>query len=263
MSVEFKRTWTTTLAAALLLTLSLPAHGQLVGRPIGDDPAYWWTLTDQITPEVLRAELQSREKSRERLRAAIEAGLHDEVPEERIAELNYFIDGRLTPELQPMWEALHLWADRFDYYPNWPDDSRTYLVEHGLSPEGVETVMAFSQDYWKVRAGVMQETGPDGGRFAGEILQPAEARMGRRSFRALLKNRDFDRIATMSGKPAVEVKRLYVAWLRDPTAESSIATLREIRGRLSAADWEAFRACMLAVTAPVVQHEGYGEEAFR
>ena len=263
MSVEFKRIWPVVLAVVSALVLTAPVLGQLVGRPIGDDPVYWWTLSGEISPEDLREQLQSREKSRERLRAAVEAGMHDEVPADRLDELNYFIDGRLTPELQPMWEAYHRWADLFEYHLNWEHESREHLVDHWLSEEGVETVMAASQDHWKIGTKLREEVSPDGMSFAGEILQPAGARIGRRAFRALLEKRDFGRIAGMSGKPEGEVKRLYAAWLRDPNAEASLATIKELRGRLSAADWEAFRACLLAVTAPVVQHEGYGEEAFR
>jgi len=263
MFKEVRGAWQPILFVVLLLATTSPVYGQLVGRPIGEDPAYWWTLTDEVTPEQLRAELQGRERSRERLRAAIEAGLHDPVPEEKIADVNYFIDGRLTPELQPMWETFHLWGDRFDYYPNWQTISRKHLVDSGLSDAGVEAVMATSNRYWQLETEIREEIRPGTVEFVSEVLQPAEAALGRRGFRALLKKREFSRVAGLTGRPEEQIEKLYQAWLRDPMAEASLRSLKALKRQLLPDDWEAFRHCLLAVMAPAVQHEGYGEEAFR
>jgi Na+-transporting methylmalonyl-CoA/oxaloacetate decarboxylase gamma subunit len=264
MLENVRLTWRPALLVVLLLATAIPVHGQLVGRPIGDDPAYWWTLTDEITPTELREELQSREKSRERLKAAIEAGLHEAVPEEKMADLNYYIDGRLTPALQPMWEAFHLWGDRFDYYPNWQTTSHKQLVDAGLSDAGVEVVMEISGRYWHTETEIREQVTPGTMEFATRVLQPAEAALGRRGLRAQLMNRDgLKRVAGLTGKTEQEIEALHEAWLRDPMAEASLRSLKELKRRLLPDDWAAFRSNLLRVTAPEIQHEGYGEEAFR
>jgi len=263
MSMKYKTTWTGALAAALLLTLALPATGQLVGRPIGDDPAYWWTLTDEITPDELRAELQSREKSRERLRAAIEAGLHREVPEERIAELGFFIEGGLTPQLVPLWEAFDSWASPLDYLPGWEETLRQHLVDCQLSEGGAAQVMAVSHDHNLRTAKIMDRLGTRASRFFAEVLRPARERLGRAGGNAAVKDREYGRLAAIAGKRAAEVEELHEAWNTDPAAEAALESIKELRQILSDSDWNGLRACLLMTTARDISRHHYGPEAFR
>jgi len=263
MLVKIKSTWQPALLVVLLLATAIPVHGQLVGRPIGDDPAYWWTLTDEISPEQLREELQSREKSRERLRAAIEAGLHGPVSGEQLADLSFFIQGRLTPELVPMWEAFDSWSSPLDYLPGWEDTLRRHLSESDLSEDGAALVIAVSHDHNVTAAAIMNRLGTKASRYFTEVLKPARQRLGRAAANASARNRDYDRLAAISGKPKTEVADLHTAWNTDPAAEASIAAIKELRRILSDEDWNALRACLLKTTAHDIERFHYGPEAFR
>jgi len=263
MSDRCKLTSLPALAAVFLLMWVTSAYGQLVGRPIGDDPAYWWTLTDEITPEQLRTELQSRERSRERLRAAIEAGLHREVPEARFAELGFFIQGRLTPQLVPMWEAFNTWAARLDYVPGWEDTLRRHAGECGLSASGAGQVMSVSRDHNLRTARIMDRLGDKASRFFAEVLRPAQERLGRAEGSRVAKNRDYGRLAAIAGKRAAEVADLHQAWSTDPAAEASLESIQELREILSDADWTALRACLLNTTARDYHRHHFGPEAFQ
>lgn len=250
---------------ALALLVVFPAQAQWTMNPPPVDSPYWWTLSDSISPAELRTGLQSRKHSRERMRDAIAKGVHEPVSNARLQQLSLHVDGSLTPELIPMFDAFRIFAGGCDGDgpPNWEASSRRSLSEFAVSNDGADNVITTACNYLSQVDGIVADIGQDSLEFAEKVLEPATARVGKSRAAEAIKNRDVAELSQRSGVARSRVADLYESWQRDPLAEAGIEALTHLRATMSEDDWESLRSLLLKKVAPTMSLDYFGERPLR
>ena len=246
------------LSPVLLLVLCLSSSP---GRGQGDDvypppdspfasveSDYWLPLSDSLTKAQLRDTLNDPAAHRKRYEQGVIARRIDPVSDpERVS---YCVVGALTPQLFRAPEVFEMFTLTALNRPAWPSDVRRQLAAYEMSSEGIDTVVTMTSRNWSEHATLMDELRPQKEEFI-EVVREAGERLGPRAAGV----RDVDLLAQASGPPADEVARLLAAFRRDPE-EVSIRNLVLLRGALSAADWQAFRAFLLNEVATTMSALG-------
>lgn len=247
------RAWYLASVALLTVLLVFPALGQYVSDPPPVDSAYWWTLSEDLSPQELYGALQSRERNQQRLREAIEEGRYEVIPESRIEDLALYIDGRETPELWPMWHIFSAFADRFSgYRPDYHETAQRELVERGMSEAGASQVVAAADRTWRRERELNLELHPLQQKFAREVLAPAEQALSRSQARKVIARKDFTRLSMVSGMDRASIADLHRAWRRDAAAEVGVDALERLRAVLEDSDWQVLRSFLRTEVAPVL-----------
>lgn len=251
----------------LVILLSLwmsPTSAQYASDPPPVDSPYWWTLSDEVSPQELYDALQSRERNQSRLRQAILNGTYDAIPEGRIEDLSVFIDGRATPELFPMWEVFHAYSYDFDGLPrNYEATARDELKEAGVSAPGIARIVAVAHRNWREEEENNKALHPQRSRFVHEVLIPMDKTVGERGRNRAVMARDFGRMSRAAALDRGEVQDLYEAWKTDVAATVSIASVQELKASLSEEDWEALRAYLLREVASRRSIDYFSERPLR
>lgn len=230
------------LLVLLVPFLALPAAGQYAHDPPPPDASYWWTVSEELTPQELYAAVQSRERNQERLRQAIRAGHYDAIPESEIETLSLYIDGSYTPELWPMWDLFGSFAVRFaGHRRNYDDTARRELTERGMSAAGASQVVAMAQRARQQQERIRERLGERQVRFARQVVGPAQAALGEERAQRLLDRKDFAQLATVAGMAPQAVESLYRVWRRDPEAEAAVDSVERLRTVLGDEDWQILR----------------------
>lgn len=221
-----------------------------------DDSARWWTLTDEITPEELRAIHEDVELHQERYREAVRAGTEPLLPKARMELLRFFIDGDTHPELFQMWSVYGAFAIRFEYDE---EDPRVSLVKFGFKPEVAETIADLSLEYWRKRD-LLWEKGQEDIDDLHEFVRLSKERVGEKGYRIAGKTRDAAKLAIATGYSVEKVEEyLKRIWEETPIGDLTRETLPLIKEALKPADWELFRQYLLEVQAPRMHSKGYSE----
>ena len=260
--------------ASLMITCFLglcavagPASGQFTMFPPAPDSPYWWTLSDELEPKELRQQLQSRAASRERLQADVEAGLHEPVAAERLADLSIYVNGHVTPALVPMWDAFDRYTFRFRRLPglsdDYPSQAREELQAAGMSAEGAEDTIVVAEEHLRLEQAVIDESRDLARRFAYEVVAPARERIGERAADRVVRQGDFTWLSRLSGRSEQTVREWHAAWRRDPQAEAGVVSVETLRERLDDSDWRALRGFLLREVASRMGDEDYGEWGYR
>lgn len=249
-------------AIVALLLLPSPSAGQWTDDPPPADSPYWWTLTDDITPEQLRDTLQDREAHVERYYQAVEKEPTYRLPEHLVAHLTIYVKGDLTPELFPLIDTFDAFALRFRGRPSWPKHAPEELEEWGISRPGVQTILALAHSHLRRRDQIIDEVKDKQQAFV-KILQRADDRLGRKASVAARRARDVEVFARVSGLGRARVAELMEAWLRDPAEEAAIEHIQLVRQELSEKDWELFRSYLYRDVAVLMSIVDYDEEAFQ
>lgn len=253
-----------TLGALLCLPATL-THAQWTADPPPADSPYWWTLSDQITREELRAALQSREKNRARLRDAIALGVYPQIEETRIQEISVYIDGTLHPELFPLYDVFAAFAvgcHPGEAATSWEEEARRGMARHGMSDEGIDYVVTAACNHIVKTVSLGKALGADQRSFAEKVLAPLEARIGKKEARKAIDRQDFDLLSQHSGLAQRQIADLHQAWRRDPIAEIGTASLVHLRASMDDEDWEALRQFFLSDLVPRMNLAYFAEGAF-
>jgi hypothetical protein len=252
----------TSIRLAFIILVAVTNHGSLVGQEqpepnlpdnvrdveIADDWARWWTLTDELTPQELRAIHEDVELTRERYREAVNAGEKEFMPEERLARLDFYIDGSTHPELFQMWSVFDAFASGFEI----PEvDPRASLAEFGFEGEVLDTIVSFSSDYWREKKILMERLM----REAQPVL--AFFRLGRESlgeevFDAAYEAEDLIVMAGATGLSVDQVEEIIEAGRRTPADDYAAEALPPLKELLKPDDWDRFRSYLLKVKAPTM-----------
>lgn len=252
------------IVVVLALFAALPVTAQYVEDAPAVDSAYWWTLTDQITPEQLYAELQSRERSQDRLRKAIELGRYDVLQEERIQEVSLFIDGSSTPELFPVWEVFHAYSYNFDgLRRDYEQTARRQLADAGISPAGIAKIISLADRNWRREEAANVKLHPRRMKFVREVLAPTQEALGKKLGHRVVMDTDFSQLSRLSGLGRESVTELYEAWHRDVASEVAVESVKELRSDLRDEDWEGLRRFLLTRVASNRKIDYFSERPLR
>lgn len=228
------------LAAASLILLLRPADA-VVQRPAETSSAampYWWTLSPDLSPAELRQMLLDPADHQKHYLLSVEQKRQDPVSDERLAQLAYFVDGKLTPERFRAPEVFEMLMARFKHRPWWVETVGDTLERYGLDAAAQETILEVTKESEQERARLMDQLGPPRKEFL-EVQRAAKRHLGKDARRAI-DSRDARSLARASGRTELEIKTLIEAWERDPE-EVAVAGLVLLKRLLSPQDWNAFR----------------------
>lgn len=248
------------LALGLLLASAIAPTPAVARAPydldLPADSPVWWTLTDSLSPAQLRATLRDRAAHLARYRNAYEAGLVDELPEQGLRRLSFYVNSEQTPELTPMWRAFDVWADSFtELY------GREMLVGHlasfQVAPAAVDKLLVIADEHLRLRDAVAAElepkklefvqvqrevilsrATPDGGQDGGLVVEQA------------LTTGNLEPLVQASGKPHARIEELFAAWKVNPAARSAETHLPRVRAELTKGEWSAFRRYLVQRVVP-------------
>ena len=223
------------------------------GLETKEDDARWWTLTDEITPEELRAIHENVELHKERYRKAVEAGLQLPKSKEQMELLNFFIDGNTHPELFQMWLVFSSFAAGFAFDEV---DPRVSLAEFGFEGELLETIARVSIEFWRERE-ILQERVGEEFKAVAELARLSKESLGQKNYKVAIKAKDATMLAHSTGYSVEQVEKLLELWEQTPSADLTAQTLPLIKEALGPTDWERFRLYLLEVQAPNMSQSGY------
>lgn len=220
------------------------------------DSPVWWTLTDSLSPAQLRATLRDRSAHLARYRNAYEAGLVQDLPDQGLRRLSFYVNSEQTPELTPMWRAFDVWADSFtELY------SRATLVSqlgaYQVPAETVDKLLQLADEHLELRESVAAELEPKQLEFVQvqrEVIlsraAPNAGQDGGLVVERALGTGDLEPLIEASGKSRQRIEELYAAWKVDPAAESATRSLPCVKAELTTDEWSAFRRYLLQRAVP-------------
>ena len=255
-------------AAVFLLIFAVAASGYAQaetpeltgGEP--ENPVFWWTLTDELSPKELRAIHENAELHRVRYLQAVEAGYRDPLPEDRLKAITSFFTGTMTPELFPLWRAFDAFSTYFYEDDRWEAFAVApkMLAKYGLEGAVAETIIHYTLRQLDESQDLVREFAPDT-LLLMDLAREAGAKAGLKAVKESLDRRDGELIAEATGRNPAFIARLIETWQRAPIRETAVFILPELRDKLSPADWERFRLFLLKEVAPKMStidfaHEG-------
>ncbi len=231
-----------------------PSSPEALRGPETTEDARWWTLTDEITPEELRAIHEDVELHKERHRKAVEAGIQPPKPKQQMELLNFFIDGNTHPELFQMWLVYSSFAAGFVYDAG---DPRESLAEFGFEGEVLETIVRLSTEFWRERE-ILQEKVEEEFKAVRELIRLSKEKLGQENYEVAIKAKDATMLANATGYSVEKVEKLLKLWREETPAEDlTVQTLPQIKKVLGPTDWERFRSYLLEVRAPNMLQSGH------
>lgn len=230
------------LLSALMATLVTPVEAQWMVPPPPVDSPYWWTLTDEVSPQELRVALTNPAAVRQRYLAAKEAeGVT--VPPVELTQIDYFITGRLTPELFPMFDAYITLAVQTYHEPG-EERTRELLALYAFSPASADKVISSLLNYMEKRDAAVAEVAPR----HQELMEIV--RRSRVPLKEAFKRGDIDRVVAATGASRDRVAELFPLWNAAPSIETALDSLSSLRQELSEQEWENLRRLLLEEIAP-------------
>ncbi|MGH9382033.1 MAG: hypothetical protein ACRD2Z_15675 [Thermoanaerobaculia bacterium] len=241
------------------MLLSSVSRGQPHKLDTPADSPLWWTLTDEISPEQLKALYSDRSLSLARYDDAVEAGLAQPLPdsgERSRACLIFYRNAQLTPELEPMWNAFRAFynahLDREFHGDEYVDAIPHRLQEFGISPQGANVIVAAAISTEAEVKRRLPEFIPklsEATLLIDEIYSnPTRAASAPPvdQFRDAMEARDYAMVAGVTGRPESEIRELvdsYANW--NVPYELVAEALPALKKSLSEPDWQGFRRYLL------------------
>lgn len=237
--------------------LPIAAHAQPFDLDTPPDSPLWWPLSDQTSTEELRAAYRDKEANQKRYLEAAAAGLVPAPSEEALEALKFYLNSRLTPELETIWRPLtHL---GFAFLHGGTDDAtvRRSLAEHGVSTHGREQILAALHWLAEEEERLGAEIGPKTQeliRMHWEILD----REGRTAavqdrLNQATKHGDVSYFLERTARSREQIEELLREGTKVSSAIAGEATLRRLRQELSGEDWQGLRRYLSSVA---VDHLG-------
>jgi hypothetical protein len=237
---------TTRLAGFAVAVALLPAAAS--AQPLDlDTPAdspLWWTLTDDISPQQLRDAYRDPGANRRRFREAVAAGLQPPAPKDpELRYLVFYVNPRLTPELEPLWSAFYALADQLEL--EGAEAVELGLAARGISAEGIDRIVAVAQATAAEVRDLVAQIGPLQREF---ILMVRGVRDRHRwseeseaAVESAVERGDTRYFAEQTGRTEADVARLLAAGLRTPTSEAAEESIVRLKADLAAPDWRGLR----------------------
>lgn len=219
-----------------------------------EDPVFWWTLTDELSPEELRAIYEDAELHRVRYRQAAEAGYREPLPEDRLKAITEFVTGSMTPELFPMWLAFDAFSAHFHGENRWEAFAKapTQLAKYGIDDPAAQSIIDSALRQLDESQALARELASDTLLFVALAREAKANKVGARTLNESIARGDPNTIALATGHSPAVVAKLMKTWRREPVRETIVVILPELKSKLSNANWERFRLFLLKEVAPMM-----------
>lgn len=244
-----------------LLVLPSVVAGQPLDLDTPEDSPLWWTLTDEITPQELRAIYRDDSAHLVRYQAAVEAGLAVPLNERQKKALKFHYHPTQNPELAPMWSAFSAFATAH-LEDDGPAITGERLVPYGISPGGIDAILSVGEEQFQEHLAMVEELEAESqeylrlyrrlddlARAPAEVKQahsvPAARHLTPESLLEAVDRDDVALLAAASGETPAKVARLLWVAKSNPPAATAGENLVTLRARLTAEDWNAFRRFLL------------------
>ena len=240
------------LLLALLLYFASPALAQFhpLDRPA--DSPLWWTLTDSLSPEELRAAHRDPQANLERYLKHLDGGWAPSLTEEETALLSFYVNAQRTPELVPAWYAFHVFS-RFRVTREGDEAVSMQLGRHGVSQQGRQSILGTAARHRAALEEAISRIGPQQVHFVllqrRAIEQLGSDAQARVTVNEATARRDSAFLARLGGESEERTRELLAAGTTDSIVDQAAETLPLLRKGLSGADWDAFRRYLLAEVA--------------
>jgi hypothetical protein len=236
------------LAVAALSALALPAAAQWTHSPPPADSAYWWTLTDSLTPAELRAELADREAHRRRFIAAVTAQTGNPPTDEAVEALKIYVT---EPHLWPMYDVFVTLA--LNWEPGGYPSERIpgELKKAGLSQTAIEEILRVCEEYSVKRARAVEEYRAIHDEWMA-IARQVEQVVGKERRDAAIQTAqpNLDLVAQLSGRSTEEVAKMHRIWYTDTLSPPAVEAIESLKASLPSKDWALLRKYFLHELAP-------------
>lgn len=212
---------------------------------------YWWTLTDELTPQELRDALAERHAAiRKEAQAQLDqlkAAGDDSSTEEHEVEL-WFLSGNEHAKHFPMWHAFDSFAMSMMGHDE-KDRREADLREFGLSEfaarQVVDQAEQADQESEELHRQKVREAQP-----LRKLKQEVAARLPAEQLRQMKANDDVEFLASAAGVPVEELRTLLRRSQRHTGATTTVPALVSLRAAIGEEQWQLFRRYLLEKVAP-------------
>lgn len=262
------------IAASALLTMALPAEVRRGDVPVDrvpwevahpritkavwwdaphipSDHPYWWTLTDELSPQELREKLAERHAAiRREAQSRLEdlKGAAGESSTEKQEVQLWFLSGSEDAKLYPMWSAFEAFAVSMMVHDE-KDEREAKLKKFGLSAFAARQVVDFAVQADDESEELYRQNGREAQRLR-KLKQDVASRLPAEQVRQMKDNEDVDFLASAAGVPVEELRTLVRRVHRDPGATAAVPALVSLRAAIGEEQWQLFRRYLLEEVAP-------------
>lgn len=237
-------------AVAVLVTFgaALPAPAQITDPRVPASSPLWWTLTDEISPGQLKAIHADVKAHRDRFRDALAAGLTIEGYPGEAGDVRFFVNGNVSPELFPLWDAFDAYSGNASMIEDWDRVMAAELLRFGIDPEAAARINAIALAQFEDVDAALVIVKRDSEEF-WKVLDLARDKLGEHGVREKLKVHDHVGIAMAAGTELAHTKKLMNSFTSSPRAAAASPRLEELRQALDDESWGRFRRYLLARVA--------------
>jgi hypothetical protein len=218
---------------------------------IPSDHPYWWTLTDELSPQELKERLAERHAA---IRREAQSRLQDlkrvageSSTEEQEVQL-WFLSGSEDAKLFPMWSAFEAFTSSMVVHDE-KDEREVKLKEFGLSAFAARQVVDFAAQADAESEELYRQAGREAQRLR-KLKQEVASRLPAEQVRQMKVNEDVDFLASAAGVPVEELRTLVRRVHRDPFATTAVPALVALRAAIGEEQWQLFRRYLLEEVAP-------------
>ena len=218
---------------------------------IPSDHPYWWTLTDELTPQELREKLAERHAEvRREANAAFEeikrtrgaAAAYDEEVEV------WFLVGPEHAKLFPMWHAFYSFAAGMVVHDE-KEKREVKLKEFGLSAFAARQVVDLAERADEESEELHRQNVREAQRLR-KLKQDVASRLPAERVRQMDFDEDVDFLASAAGVPVEELRTLVLRVHRHTDAVGAVSALVSLRAAIGEEQWQLFRRYLLERAAP-------------
>jgi hypothetical protein len=218
---------------------------------IPSDHPYWWTLTDELSPQELRKKLSERQTAvRREARAELEkvkrsAGESSTGREE--VEV-WFLRGDEHAELFPAWDAFYSFAVTMVGFDE-KDKREEELKKFGLSAFASRQIVESAAEVAEEAEEFHREGVREAQRLR-KLLDDVAARLPPEQVRQMKAANDVGFLAAATGVEVNEVRKLTLRVQMDSKAAAAVPALVSLRAAIGEEQWKLLRRYLLEEVAP-------------
>lgn len=217
---------------------------------IPSDHPYWWTLTDELSPQELREKLAERHAAvrrealaeLEELKKTRGASVYGEEVE------RWFLVGSEDAKLFPMWKAFDSFAGGMVVHDE-KDEREAKLREFGLNAFAARQVVDVAEQANEESEELHRQKVREAQRLR-ELQQDVASRLPAERVRQMNRDEDVDFLAAAAGVPVEELRTLTRRIHSDTGATTAVPALVSLRAAIGEEQWQLFRRYLLEKAAP-------------
>lgn len=248
-----RRSLWTLLMPLVVVGLAFPAVGdaQPFDLDTPSDSPLWWPLDDQTSVADLRSAYRDARANQQRYLEAAAAGLVPARTEDELQELHFYLNPRLTPDLETIWRPLTQLAAAVAQDEADPRAVRRSLAEYGVSADGSDRILSIVRQQGEETQRLVDEIGP---KTRELILMHWEVldREGRSAdvegrLREAAERGDVAYFLERTSRSREEIEELLREGPKQPSAIAGELALRRLHEELRAEDWQGLRRYLSAL----------------